>query len=472
MRSLFLKIFLSFWLAQALFLALAIAVTLAFRPSRGSWESLRARALTESVQAYEQGGADPALHALESFETAQHVRVFLFDEKGREVTGRPAPLWAQEMIKGLPMRPPPFPWNFMPGRFLNQSGAAPDGHRYTLAFELPPGPRVFFGPRGFPVTGFMISILSSGLVCYFLAYYLTSPIVRLRAATQRLSSGDLTARAGTLPMGRRDELAQLVRDFDGMAGRIESLVTAQGRLLNDVSHELRSPLARLNVALGLARQRTGPQAEPALDRIEREAERLNELIGRLLTIARLESGADGLQQSPVHLEEVVRDITQDANFEAQSLHCQVLCTIEKDCVVLGNRDLLYSAVENVVRNAMRYTRDGTAVEIRLKSLSTSRGIEAHVQVLDSGPGVPEDSLDKLFRPFYRLDDARSARTGGVGLGLAITERTVHLHHGHVRAANRPEGGLSVEIILPAVSSSAPQLASNEINELISESSAD
>jgi two-component system sensor histidine kinase CpxA len=465
MRSLFLKIFLSFWLAQALFLALAIAVTLAFRPSRGSWESLRARALTESVQAYEQGGADLALKTLQSFEDSQHVRVFLFDDKGREVTGRPAPLWAQEMIKGLPMRPPPFPWNFMPGRFLNQSGVAPDGHRYTLAFELPPGPRVFFGPHGFPVTGLVISILSSGLVCYFLAYYLTSPIVRLRAATQRLSAGDLTARAGTLPMGRRDELAQLVRDFDGMAGRIESLVTAQARLLNDVSHELRSPLARLNVALGLARQRTGPQAEPALDRIEREAERLNELIGRLLTIARLESGADGLQESQVHLEDVLRDIAQDADFEAQSLHCRVKCSIENDCLVLGNRDLLYSAIENVVRNAMRYTKEGTAVEIRLNAMTGPAGLEAHVKVLDYGPGVPEESLDKLFRPFYRLDDARSARTGGVGLGLAITERTVLLHHGHVKAVNRPQGGLMVEIDLPAISSSVPQV-SNQVDELI------
>jgi two-component system sensor histidine kinase CpxA len=268
-------------------------------------------------------------------------------------------------------------------------------------------------------------------------------------------------------MGRRDELAQLVRDFDGMAGRIESLVTAQARLLNDVSHELRSPLARLNVSLGLARQRTGPQAEPALDRIEREAERLNELIGRLLTIARLESGADGLEESQVHLEDVLRDITQDADFEAQSLHCRVQCSIGNDCVVPANRDLLYSAIENVVRNAMRYTKEGTTVDIRLDAATGPTGLEACVKVLDSGPGVPEESLDKLFRPFYRLDDARSARTGGVGLGLAITERTVLLHHGRVKAVNRPQGGLMVEISLPAVSSSIPQVL-NELNELITE----
>jgi signal transduction histidine kinase len=471
MRSLFLKIFLSFWLAQALFLMLAIAVTLAFRPSRGSWETLRARALTETVQAFEQGGANQALRTIESFENSQHVRIFLFDEKGGEVTGRPAPLWAQEMLKGKPTRPLPFPWNFMPGRFLSQSGVAADGHRYNLAFELPPGPRIFFGPHGFPVTGLVISVLTSGLVCYFLAYYLTAPIVRLRAATQRLSAGDLSARVGTLPLRRGDDLGQLMRDFDGMAGRIENLVTAQTRLLNDVSHELRSPLARLNVALGLARQRTGPQAEPALDRIEHEAERLNELIGRLLTIARLESGAGDLGKSPVHLEEIVRDITRDADFEAQSHRCRVQCVIQNDAVVLGDRDLIYSAIENVVRNAMRYTKDGTSVEIRLQTLNTAAAIEAHVQVLDFGPGVPADALDKLFRPFYRLDDSRTARTGGVGLGLAITERTVLLHHGRVKAENRPEGGLVVEIVLPAASSSEPRLDS-ELNELVREGSND
>jgi two-component system sensor histidine kinase CpxA len=294
------------------------------------------------------------------------------------------------------------------------------------------------------------------LVCFLLARYLTSPIVRLRAATQRLAGGDLTARAGAVGSRRRDEIAELVRDFDGMASRIENLVNAQSRLLNDISHELRSPLARLNVALGLARQRTGPEAASTLDRIEMEAERLNELIGRLLALARLEGGDQSMQRAPVDLEQLVREICKDADFEAQGRNCRVASNIAADCVVMGNADLLHSAVENVVRNAMRYTREGTEVEIVLARWEGANGPEARILVSDHGPGVPAESLDKLFRPFYRLDDARGRQTGGVGLGLAITERAVRLHGGSIKASNRPDGGLDVEIRVPLMGQTTPR----------------
>jgi two-component system, OmpR family, sensor histidine kinase CpxA len=448
MRSLFLKIFLSFWLAQALFIVLAILVTLAFRPSRGSWEGLRARSFNEAVQSYERDGEQGARQYLEDLEQSQHIRAFLFDEHGSEVSRRAAPEWLEQAGRGKPSRPRGFPWNFLPNRVLTQASVGGDGRHYTLVIELPPGPRIFFGPHGFPGAGFFIAVLSSGLVCYILARYLTGPIVRLRSATQRLAAGDLSARAGSLSLRRRDEMAELVHDFDAMATRLEAVVNAQSRLLNDVSHELRSPLARLSVALGLARQRTGPEAQSTLDRIERETERLNEMIGRLLTIARLESGEDDGQKVPVHLEDLVREIAKDADFEAQSRNCRVKCTIEQECVVLGSESLLYSAIENVVRNATRHTREGSDVEVRLeKATGPGEGI-AVLKVLDTGPGVPHEALDKLFRPFYRLDDARNPQTGGVGLGLSITDRTVRLHGGSVIAANRPQGGLVVEIRLP------------------------
>jgi two-component system sensor histidine kinase CpxA len=224
-------------------------------------------------------------------------------------------------------------------------------------------------------------------------------------------------------------------------------------LLTDISQELRSPLARLNVALELARQRSGPEARSALDRIDRETNRLNELIQRLLTIARLEAGDESIEKQPVSLDQIVRDIAKDAAFEAQSRHCQVEATIVEDCVVLGSPSLLHSAIENVVRNAIRYTQEGTAVQVRLEQgvgieNDTLQGPEAVVRVTDSGPGVPDDALDKLFLPFYRIDDARGRQTGGVGLGLAITDRAVRLHRGTIRVANRPQGGLLVEIRLP------------------------
>ena len=465
MRSLFLKIFLSFWLALALSVVLAILVTLAMRPQRDSatWEALRAKALTEAVQAYEQGGEPVVREYLEDLEQSHHVRAFLFDEQGNELSQRPAPPWAERIARGRAMRRPPGFWaKWMPERFMRQSTTGASGRPFTLVIELPPGPRLFFGPHGVPGLGLLIAIVSSGVVSYFLARYLTAPVVRLRTATQQLAAGDLTARAEAPPKRRRDEIAELVRDFNGMAARLEDLVNAQNRLLNDVSHELRSPLARLNVALGLARQRTGPEAQGALERIEREAERLNELIGRLLEIARLESGEE-VQKSAVNLAEMLHEICKDADFEAQSRNCRVKCVIADACIVMGHAGLLHSAIENVVRNATRYTREGTEVEIRLEKAQDANGAEAVVRVTDSGPGVPEEDLHKLFRPFYRLDDARNRQTGGVGLGLAITERTVRLHGGRVKAANRPQGGLIVEIRLPL----APRAATESSVEKMS-----
>lgn len=456
MRSLFLKIFLSYWMAQALFVILAITATLTIRPQGESarWEYFRTSVANHAVAAYERGGSPELSKDLEGIQRSVHDRVYLFDDQGQELTGRHVPEWARQLAAGLNVRETGLMGWIEGDRRGSKSVLGASGKRYTLVIERPLPGRFFFAPSRTPGLGILIAILSSGLVCFLLARYLTSPIVRLRAATQRLAQGDLTARAGAIGSRRRDEIAQLVRDFDGMAARIENLVNAQSRLLNDISHELRSPLARLNVALGLARQRTGPEAAGTLDRIEMEAERLNELIGRLLALARLEGGDQGLERTPVDLGELVRDICKDAEFEAQGRNCRVACKIAQDCLVMGNADLLHSAVENVVRNAMRYTREATEVEILLERWEGANGPEARILVSDHGPGVPVESLDKLFRPFYRLDDARERQTGGVGLGLAIAERSIRLHGGSVKASNRREGGLEVELRLPLMAKTA------------------
>ncbi|HWW13696.1 MAG TPA: ATP-binding protein [Candidatus Dormibacteraeota bacterium] len=463
MKSLFLKIFVSFWVALALFVVLAILVTLAMRPQRNSsWEALRTSVINEAVSEYEQGGEQQVRQYLETLQEQQHVRAYIFDEKGNEISHRAAPDWAERVAKGGPRNPhdgfiipvPPV---------LRESRSSSDGqHRYTLVLGLPPGPRVFFGPRGLPFPGLIILVLSSGLVCYFLAWYVTKPVARLRAATQQLAAGDLTARAGDPKSKRRDEIAGLVRDFDTMAGRLETLVKAQSRLLNDISHELRSPLARLNVALGLARQRSGEERAAMLERIELEAGRLNELIGRLLSLARLEDGEQRPPSTPVLLDEVVLNVAEDAEFEAQARHCHVHSEIPAGSWgVRGDASLLHSAVENVVRNAIRYTREGTTVEIHLEKTKSASGEEAVIRVTDCGDGVPADALEKLFQPFYRLDDARGRQTGGVGLGLAITERAVRFHGGRVSATNRAEGGLMVEIRLPLMPASLTPVVSGQ-----------
>jgi two-component system, OmpR family, sensor histidine kinase CpxA len=456
MKSLFLKIFLSFWMAQALFLVLAIVVTLAFRPRTSSWESLLATALNDSVNAYEQGGTPALQEYLENLERTQRVRVFLFNENMEDLSHRGAPDWAVRVATGGPRKsregfifpaPPPV---------LRDSRASSDGqHRYTLLLSPPPGPRLFLGPRGLPIPGVVIAVISSGLVCYLLAWVLTMPVVRLRAATRRLAAGDLSARAGAPNLRKRDEVAGLMRDFDAMAERLENLVKAQSRLLNDISHELRSPLARLNVALGLARQRSEPESADMLDRIELEAGRLNELIGRLLTLARMEDGEQHVPSTVVLLDEVVLTVAEDAEFEAQARHCHVHSEIPAgNWPVHGDPSLLHSAIENVVRNAIRYTREGTTVEIHLEKAEKAGRLEAVVRVTDCGDGVPADALEKMFQPFYRLDSARGRTTGGVGLGLAITERAVRFHGGRVSATNRAGGGLMVEIRLPLMPASA------------------
>jgi two-component system sensor histidine kinase CpxA len=233
-----------------------------------------------------------------------------------------------------------------------------------------------------------------------------------------------------------------------MAEQIEKLVNAQSRLLKDISHELRSPLARLSVALELARQKTGPEGQSVLDRISLESNRMNELIGSLTTIARLESGAGSIRKQTVQLEDLVQEVARDAAFEAQARNIQVECEILDELPIAGDAALLRSAIENVVRNATRYTRPDTAVAIRAEKRKAGALYEAYVQVSDSGPGVPEVELEKIFQPFYRIDDARERSTGGVGLGLAITDQAIRLHGGSVRASNLPEGGLLVETHIP------------------------
>ncbi len=449
MRSLFLKIFLSFWLAQALFLVLATLVTLAIRQqAESAWEAEQAQILSQTVQTYETGGQAALAQYLDQVRQSQGARAYLLDENDQELSGRRSRDWAKDGEHRRPRSSRGGFLGWMAARPQRQSITSASGHRYTLVMFPPPhGP---FGDLGIHGLGIFIAILSSGLVCYLLARYLTSPVVRLRAATQKLAAGDLTARAGVPPPGRHDEIAELVRDFDTMADRLETSVKAQARLLNDISHELRSPLARLNVALGLSRQRSGPEAQSALERIELEANRLNELIGRLLTIARLESGDQAMKKVSIRLQELIREIAQDAEFEAQTRKCRVDVTKVDDCMVIGDPSLLRSAIENVVRNAIQYTREGTDVQIGLECRQGTYGTEAVIKISDSGPGVPAEALDKLFRPFYRIDDARGRQTGGVGLGLAIAERAVRLHGGTIQASNRSEGGLMIEIRLPAL----------------------
>jgi signal transduction histidine kinase len=241
---------------------------------------------------------------------------------------------------------------------------------------------------------------------------------------------------------RRDEISALAQDFDIMAERIESLIMSQKRLSRDVSHELRSPLARMNVALEIAKNKANPETAPILQRIEGESQRLNEMISRLLTLSRLETGEKDFDQRELNLTSLVQHVAADADFEASAKNRSVKISRSDECRVVGSEELIQSAVENVLRNAVRYTREGTTVDVSL----TSQNGNAVVRIKDHGGGVPTEELENLFRPFYRVGEARDRGSGGTGLGLAIAEQAIKAHDGNIAARNDADG-LVVDIKL-------------------------
>ena len=271
------------------------------------------------------------------------------------------------------------------------------------------------------------------LLCYWLAVHLTEPVRRLQKAVERFGQGDLSTRFET---GRRDELGDLARTFNRMADRIQTLLAAERRLLLDISHELRSPLARLGVAVELAR--SGQDRGGALDRIQKEADRLNSLVGELLQVTRAEGDPASLHFEPVRLDDLVRDIVDTNRIEATARGSELKLDIDAVAEIQGEPELLRRAAENVIRNAIRHAPAGTAVEITVKGRA--------ILVRDYGPGVPEQDLARIFDPFYRVENDRNRSSGGVGLGLAIARRAVELHKGTIHARNA-DPGLLVNIEL-------------------------
>ncbi len=415
------------------------------------------------TEKYEQGGKAATDDYLRRLERNTRMRVHLFDEEGNQLAGREISPELEEMAR----------LSIAEGRdnfsqkartdFLTRWIQSESGNRYLIASESgrPPWLRLPFWP-GVWWAQLLAVILTTGALCYLLARYLSSPVVKLRAATQQLAAGDLSARVGAANNKRRDELADLGRDFDIMAERIESLMVSQQRLLHDISHELRSPLARLKIALELARQGDPADVGWALDRIDREGDRLDDLINQLLTLARLESVSPVAKTDPVDLKRLVSEIVMDADFEARNNNREVKIVTAEDCLIDGNKQLLRSAIENVIRNAVTYTADGTDVEVRLQCEVKAENSQAVISVLDQGEGVPQAALEKIFLPFYRVTDARDRQSGGIGLGLSISQRAVKIHGGTITASNAEAGGLLVQLRFPIANRNVSPNARKEI----------
>ena len=443
MRSLFFKIFASFWLCTVLIFGVFIATTQ--RPTEDQLRAAVHRGLSPAIlsnaelliRAYESGGCPALVAGQRSVEPGRMPLDLLSgngevlcDSRHRKMTIEPLPQPGTVDFRTIDKQ------RFGITGLLEGKSAS-----YFAVFEL----RRIEPPlgRGPILKRLALAIIISGLICALLARYLTRPITRLRAAAQLIAAGDLKARAGK-GSTQLDEVGQLVKDFDYMAERLELLIGAQQRLISDVSHELRSPLTRLKLALDLAHGEGHNDLSPTLDRIEREAERLSGLVGMLLTLSRLEAGESMPQTSMVQLPDLLAEIAADVEIEALSRGCSISLERMQECAVEGNQELLRSAFENVVRNAIRYTEPGTSVRISTKC----EGSDVRIVVQDHGPGVPDSELDNLFKPFYRVDTSRERRTGGVGLGLAIAERSIKLHNGKIRAGNVKGGGFQIEISLP------------------------
>jgi two-component system, OmpR family, sensor kinase len=468
MHSLFLRIFVLFWIAMALIVGGSMAITFLVAAHEYEAPELQRRPAVaiQASDALLRGGLGALKHWLLANKNSIADRdLFIVGPDGADILGRRLSPCAARRLEFFsrdefanrddnprqrgPGEPPPLP----PGG-VRPTRAAPqiigsDGTVYTVLL-LPRRPSIFgaLSLPGISATIFCIALVVSALISWWLAQHLSAPIRRIQQGARTLASENLEQENARLRVsagleGRKDELAVLARDFDAMADRLRANRSAITQLLRDISHELRSPLARMRVAVGLARQ---PPADISrqLDRLEREIERLDALISQVLKLARLTGTDAPFAREAFDLDEIIEELVRDANFEGAVKNCRVRLQGSANARVNGNRDLLRSAIENVLRNAVRYSPPDGAVDV-----STSGGDSGVViEVADRGPGVPDADLSRIFEPFYRVAESRDRDTGGEGIGLAITAQVMKAHGGSASASNRQGGGFEVRLSLP------------------------
>jgi two-component system sensor histidine kinase CpxA len=443
--SLFWKIFVSFMIAMTITSVGAIYVSfqLANQPLTLADFEGRDRIIGEVSAALARGGERELKYWLyNNPRPARGTVLLVTNERGDELLGRAMPRELRQLLRFRPgNRRPDVPPNLRPMQLTPSLTDPRTNEEYRLLFAR--APVTIFGILMWPgtqVAVLTIAIIAAAVTSLVLARYLSSPIVRLQKASRSLAAGALHARVGA-PFTRRRDVGTLARDFDAMAERIQALVTAKETLLRDVSHELRSPLARIRMALALAQRRAGKESQPDLDRIEREAERLDALVGQVMTLTRLRTTNEP-KRDAVRLDTLVAEVVDDARFEQPD--ARIDYTAGGEVLLRGDADGLKSAVENVVRNALIYGDRSQPIEVAVDV----RGATATIQVRDRGPGVPEAELTRIFEPFYRTDKSRDHRQDGQGIGLAITSRVMELHGGAVKAQNRAQGGLEITLELP------------------------
>lgn len=381
--------------------------------------------LHEASSAYEHGGRAELARYLEELHRFEGTGRYLTNSSGRDLlTGedRSAMLEGSEGLRR----------SFTSvGDKLAVSVASPDWRYRFIVVFVPAGRFATLAPY------YLLLLVVVAVLFWFLATHFAWPLRRLAAVVRRFGAGDLTVRVG---MHRRDEIGELGRSFDNMAARIQTLLTAERQLLQDVSHELRSPLARLSLAAELVGK--AGDRDAAVARLRSETGRLSDLVSSLLQMTTAEGDPEAFSVEDVCLSDILREVARDCQLEAEERGCCVEVDAPEDVRALGDTVLLQRAIENVVRNAIRYSPASARVETRI----VTDGARTVLSVRDYGPGVPQDLLPRIFNPFFRVDESRNASSGGIGLGLAIAQRAIHLHHGEIRAANAAPG-LLISIVL-------------------------
>jgi len=452
-HRLFVKIFSWFWVTALviigiIFVGRRVMDLRSIDPST-MYASAASMLAAEAARAYEAGGPAEFARFANSFAGGHKNQVFLLDEFNKDVLSRAISrdtlrLASEAGKDQLVTTHIPLYERVAAYKFVSTSGRP-----YTLVlYEHSAVPNLTGAllSAGIPFLLGLLFVVT--ILCFWLAYHIAAPIHGIQSAARRVAQGDLSARVPHAVSLRRDELAALAMDFDSMVERIEMLIRTQKTLLNSVSHELRSPLARLNVCLAMIRKQTPEEAVDTCERMERDVARIDTLMGQLLTLSRLEAGLSSGERENVNFTLLVQEVAADGNFEAQSLGKAVSLETSSP-IVLERADslALRSACENIVRNAIHFTRPGTEVKVALGIANPATSPQVLLTVRDEGPGVPRDALQNIFSPFFRLNGP-GRQSQGNGLGLAIALEAIRLHHGSITASNLHPEGLEISVRLP------------------------
>ncbi|MBO9663845.1 MAG: HAMP domain-containing protein [Dokdonella sp.] len=458
MQRLFWRLFAAFWTATVVvLLAFAWISTSRFENERiPGLEITRLQAkmddlLGRTARELRHDGEADARVWLRNTPDVSAISVYVFSADGVELLDRAASTPVREaaaaiLAQAAASDPPRRGVQADGERLRARAVRTRDGKSYAIVAALEGNflTRLLLRRPGTFWTHLGIAMIVSALFAALLAWYVSAPLTRIRVSTRRFAEGDLDARVGRLRFGRSAEVAALAAEFDGMAERIKALVDSHRLLVRDVSHELRSPLARMRVALELARDGDAAQVDAALDRIEHESDRLETMLSQALELSRLQT-ATSAARDEVALDALLEDVITNADYEGAPRGRKVVLAECERLSLTASYAALHSAFENVIRNALAYTADGSTVSVRLHRDNDG---DAVLRVRDHGPGVPEAELARIFEPFYRVDSARTRSSGGTGLGLAIARSAIERHGGHILARNADGGGLEILIRLP------------------------